>query len=286
MTLVGLGVNLALASVKLLAGIFGHSYVLVADAVESFSDLLGSVVIWGGLRMSSKPPDDDHPYGHGKAEALAALAVAGLLVVAGVGIASKSVHEIVTPHHAPAWWTLLVLVVVVIAKEAMFRVAVRVAKQEGSDAVRTDAWHHRADALTSLAAFVGIGIALWGGPGWEPADDWAALGASGLILWNAVSLARPPLAELLDRRPADIPERAACAAREVAGVRDIEQTHARKAGTRYWVDMHVEVDPEMTVADAHVISGKVKSAVRGAMPEVAGVLIHIEPYEPRESTGG
>lgn len=277
-TLVGLGVNLALACAKLVAGIFGHSYVLVADAVESFSDMLGSVVIWGGLRVSSKPPDDDHPYGHGKAEALAALAVAGLLVAAGIGIASKSVHEIITPHHAPEWWTLVVLVVVVTAKETMFRVALRVAKQERSDAVRTDAWHHRADALTSVAAFVGIGIALWGGPGWEPADDWAALAASGLILWNAVVLARPPLAELLDRRPAEIPEQAARVARTVEGVREVEKSHARKAGTRYWVDMHVEVDPQMSVVDAHVISGKVKAAVRASMPEVAGVLIHIEPH--------
>lgn len=277
-TLVGLAVNFTLALAKLLAGIFGHSYALVADAVESFSDLLGSFVIWGGLRVAAKPPDDDHPYGHGKAEALAALVVAGLLVVAAVGIASKSIHEIITPHHAPAWWTLIVLVVVVAAKETMFRVTARVARQEKSQAVHTDAWHHRADAITSLAAFVGISIALWGGPGWEPADDWAALLASALILWNAVALARPPLAELLDQRPAAVPEQAARIARDVPGVLDVEQAHARKAGTKFWVDMHVEVDPAMSVAEAHVISGKVKAAIRSAMPEVAGVLIHIEPH--------
>lgn len=279
-TLVGLAVNFTLALVKLLAGIFGHSYALVADAVESFSDLLGSFVIWGGLRMASKPPDEDHPYGHGKAEALAALVVAGLLAVAAVGIASKSIHEIITPHHTPAWWTLVVLVVVVVAKETMFRVAARVARQEKSQAVQADAWHHRADAITSLAAFIGIAVALWGGPGWEPADDWAALFASALILWNAVALARPPLAELLDQRPAAVPEQAAGVARQVPGVLDVEQAHARKAGTRYWVDMHVEVDPNLSVAEAHVISGKVKAAVRSAMPEVAGVLIHIEPHRP------
>lgn len=277
-TLVGLAVNFTLALAKLLAGIFGHSYALVADAVESFSDLLGSFVIWGGLRMAAKPPDDDHPYGHGKAEALAALVVAGLLVVAAVGIASKSIHEIITPHHAPAWWTLIVLVVVVVAKETMFRVTARVASQEKSQAVHTDAWHHRADAITSLAAFVGISIALWGGPGWEPADDWAALLASALILWNAAALARPPLAELLDQRPDAVPEHAARIARQVPGVLDVEQAHARKAGTKFWVDMHVEVDPAMSVAEAHIISGKVKAAIRSAMPEVAGVLIHIEPH--------
>lgn len=279
-TLVGLGVNVLLATIKLIAGIFGHSYALVADAVESFSDILGSFVIWGGLKMSSKPPDEDHPYGHGKAEALAALAVAGLLAVAAIGIASKSIHEIITPHHAPAAWTLIVLVVVVVAKEVMFRVARRVAREEKSDAVQTDAWHHRADAITSLAAFIGIGISVWKGPGWEPADDWAALLAAALILWNAASLARQPLAELLDQKPEAIPERAAAIARTVDGVRDVEQSHARKAGPRFWVDMHVEVDPEMSVADAHVISGKVKAAIKAQMPEVAGVLIHIEPHHP------
>lgn len=278
-TIIGLLVNIILATAKLLGGIFGHSYALVADAVESFSDMLGSVVIWGGLKFSSKPPDDNHPYGHGKAEALAALVVAGLLMVAGIGIASKSIHEIVTPHHAPAWWTLLVLGVVVVAKETMFRIAARVAKQEGSDAVNTDAWHHRADAITSGAAFIGISVALWGGPGYEAADDWAAVLASGIILLNAVSLAKAPLAELLDQRPAEVPERATAIARSVPGVLGIEQAHARKAGTRYWVDMHVEVEPTMSVFDAHVISGKVKGAIKAAMPEVAGVLIHIEPFE-------
>ena len=282
-TLIGLGVNLVLACAKLLAGIFGHSYALVADAVESFSDILGSAMIWGGLRVAAKPPDDNHPYGHGKAEALAALAVSGLLLVAGIGIATKSIHEIITPHHAPAWWTLLVLVVVVLAKETMFRVASRVARQEQSDAMNTDARHHRADALTSVAAFVGISIALIGGPGWEPADDWAAILASGIILWNAVLLARPPLAELLDERPGDVPEHASAVARTIEGVRDVEQAHARKGGPRYWVDMHVEVDPHLTVYEAHIISGMVKSAIRRAIPEVAGVLIHIEPHQSKST---
>jgi cation diffusion facilitator family transporter len=280
-TLIGLGVNLTLAFAKLMAGILGHSYALVADAIESFSDILGSALIWGGLRVAAKPPDQNHPYGHGKAEALASLAVSGLLLIAGIGIATKSIHEIITPHHAPAWWTLLVLVVVVASKETMFRVASRVAKEEGSDALKTDAWHHRADALTSLAAFGGISIALVGGPGWEPADDWAAILASGVIVWNAILLARPPLAELLDERPGDVPERATAIARTVEGVRDVEQAHARKGGARYWVDMHVEVDPHLTVHEGHIISGKVKSAIRQAIPEVAGVLIHIEPHEPK-----
>ena len=282
-TLIGLAVNIGLATAKLVAGMLGHSYALVADAVESFSDMLGSFVIWGGLKYSSRPADDNHPYGHGKAEALAALVVAGLLGAAGVGIAVKSVHEIITPHHTPAWWTLLVLVVVVAVKEGMFRFAARVAKEESSTAVETDAWHHRADAITSVAAFIGISIALYGDhrgyTGWEQADDWAAILASLVIMWNGVSLARGPLAELLDQKPGEIPERSEAIARGVPGVFHVEKVHARKAGARIFVDMHVQVTPTITVHEGHIISGKVKAAIRKELPEVAGVLIHIEPHE-------
>lgn len=278
-TLVGLGVNLALAGLKLVAGILGHSYALIADAIESLGDMVGSIVIWSGLRYGAVPPDDDHPYGHGKAEALAAIFVCSLLLFAGVSIAIASIHEIITPHHTPAGFTLIVLVVVVVIKETMFRIARRTAKEGGHTAVETDAWHHRADAITSIAAFIGISVAIIGGPGYEPADDWAALFASVIIFVNAGLLCRAPLRELLDARPADIPERAAKIAATLEGVCAVEQSHARKAGSRYWLDMHVQVDPAMSVADAHVVSGKVKAAIKKEMPDVLGVLIHIEPYE-------
>ncbi len=282
-TLIGLSVNLALAGLKLVAGILGHSYALIADAIESLGDMVGSVVIWSGLRYGAVPPDDDHPYGHGKAEALAALFVCVLLLFAGVGIAVASVHEIITPHHAPAPFTLIVLVAVVVVKETMFRVARNTARAGGHTAVETDAWHHRADAITSTAAFIGISIAILGGKGYEPADDWAALFAAAIIFVNAGLLSRAPLRELLDAKPRDIPERAATIAATVEGVRAIEQSHARKAGSRYWLDMHVQVEPAMSVADAHVVSGKVKSAIRREMPGVLGVLIHIEPFEDTAS---
>lgn len=279
-TLAGLAVNVLLAVSKLVAGLLGHSYALIADAIESMGDILGSVVIWGGLRYGSRPPDGDHPYGHGKAEALAALAVAAMVLAAGVGIAVKSVHEIVTPHHAPAAWTLIVLVAVVGIKETMFRVARRAARRASSTAVEVDAWHHRSDALTSVAAFIGISVALVGGPGWEPADDWAALAAAGVIVINAFRLMREPYAELMDRGMDATAARAADIARTVPDVRGVEKVHARKSGTRFYVDMHVEVDAAMSVHDAHIVSGKAKAAVRAAMPEVANVLIHVEPAPP------
>lgn len=276
---IGLLVNIALAGVKLFAGIVGHSFALVADAAESMADILGSAVIWGGLMLSARPADESHPYGHGKAEALAALVVAAMIVVAGIGIAVEAVHEILTPHRAPAPFTLVVLVLVVVTKEVLFRVVRRAANEDRSTAAHADAWHHRADAITSLAAFIGISVALIGGPGYEPADDFAALFASAIIVWNGVKLAREPLHELLDAEPLGVTDEARRAAACVPGVRLVEKTFARKSGSSYWIDMHVHVDPGLSVAEAHIISGKVKAAVRAAVPGVENVLIHIEPAE-------
>jgi len=273
----GLFINGALAIVKLVTGLLGHSYALVADAVESMADIFGSMVVWGGLRIAQQPPDENHPYGHGKAEALAALVVALMLIGAALGISIEAVREIVVPHHAPAAYTLWVLVGVVAVKEGMYRVGRRAARASGSNAVLADAWHHRSDAITSVAAGVGISIALIGGEGYEPADDWAALVASGVIAFNAIRLMRSPLGELMDVKPAAITREAREIAGAVDGVADVEKVQARKSGTRYWVDMHVEVDPAMSVQDAHELAHTVKDAVRAAMPSVEDVLIHVEP---------
>lgn len=284
--LLGLLVNIALAVVKLVAGLVGHCYALVADAVESIADILGSVVIWGGLRIGARPADDNHAYGHGKAEALAALVVAALVCIAGVGIAVKAIDELVVPHHAPAPFTLVVLVVVVVAKWLMSRYTSHVARQEGSDATGVDAWHHLSDAITSLAAFVGISIALfgekmlWHSDEWAKADDWAALLASGVIAFNGVMLARLPLRELMDTEPDGVKGEVCGTIRGVEGVRGIEKCRARSSGGRHYLEIHVEVDPLMSVREAHAITGKIKAAVRAKHPRVADVLLHVEPWEP------
>jgi cation diffusion facilitator family transporter len=282
---IGLAVNLLLATGKLVAGIVGNSYALIADALESLTDIVGSAIIWSGLWYGSRPPDENHPYGHGKAEALAAVFVALILFGAGIAIAVEAVREIITPHHAPAPWTLLVLVAVVLTKEAMFQIVRGVGRRAGSTAVEVDAWHHRADAITSLMAFVGISVALWGGPGWEPADDFAALAASLIILFNAAAIARKPLAELLDAEAPEIIEPARAVARSIPGVRGVEKTRARRSGTRYFIDMHLEVDPRLPVLEAHAIGGRTRAAIRAQLPRVADVLIHIEPApEPQGGT--
>lgn len=280
LALFGLVINALLAIVKLVAGIVGHSHALIADAVESLTDVFGSLVVWGGLRIAAKPPDKEHPYGHGKAEALAAFVVAMFLVGAGLSVAISSVREIISPDRAPEAFTLWVLLAVVVAKEALYQIGKRLSAKSGSGAVLADALHHRSDAITSVAAAIGIGVSLWGGPGYEIADGLAALFASGIILFNATRLAREPINELMDRKSPEIVTQARTVARQVAGVKDIEKVHTRKSGTRYLIDMHVEVDPDMSVRDAHGVAHRVKDAVRERMPRVLDVLVHIEPHQP------
>lgn len=290
--LIGIGVNLALAVLKLLTGIIGHCYALVADAIESITDIVGSVVIWGGLHVGAKPADSDHPYGHGKAEALAALVVASLVGLAGVGILIKAIDEILTPHHTPAWWTLVVLIAVVAIKESMSRYAARVARAEGNTAMAVEAGHHRSDVITSLAAFLGISIAVAGDHklfgdstiNWASADDYAAVLGSVVIMYNAWRLARLPLHELMDAEPTAALETARAATLTVPGVLGIEKCRGRTSGSRHYIEMHVEVAPDMTVTDAHIITGKIKTAVRAVLPSVADIHIHIEPHSPPSST--
>jgi cation diffusion facilitator family transporter len=278
-SVMGLVTNAGLATIKLLAGILGNSYALIADAVESMADIFASVVVWSGLRIASMPADKEHPYGHGKAEPLAAFIVALMLFAAGAGIAVQAVREILLPDHMPpASFTLIVLFVVITVKEGFFRMVHRVGMAMGSSAVKTDAWHHRSDAITSAAAAVGIGIALVGGPKYAAADDWAALAASTVILYNAYRLIQPPLHELMDRVPMEIIDRVRSVAVNAPGVAGVEKIFARKSGMSYYVDMHMEVDPDISVRRAHALAHEVKALIRAAVPTVQDVLIHIEPH--------
>lgn len=274
--------SLALAASKLIAGLAGHSSALVADAVESFADAVGSVIVIRGLRTASRPPDASHPYGYGRAEALAAIAVSALLVAAAITIIYRAFVDLLTPHRAPAAWTLLVLLAVIVVKEGMYRALARHADRHRSDAVRADAWHHRSDAITTLAAFVGVSIAVWG-PGLTGvaslvlADEAAALIASGIIIATAWSLARAPLGELLDASSPDIAEASRRAAESIAGVVWCEKAFARKSGRGHLVDMHLHVDPEISVREGHAIAGRAKAEILHRVPSVAHVLIHVEP---------
>lgn len=273
-------VNAALAATKLVAGIVGHTYALVADAIESTADIFSSTIVWGGLRVASREPDDAYPFGYGKAEPLAAAVVSLMLLGAAVSIAVEAIGEIRTPHHSPAPWTLAVLVAVVVVKWTLSRRVRAIGAETGSVAVKADAWHHMSDALTSAAAFIGISIALWGGRGWESADDWAALAASGIIAFNGVAMLRPALQDLMDRMAGpEIVQPVARAAASVEGVLATEKLAVRRSGLGYRVTIHVQTDPDISLRDAHVLSGKVKSAIRAAVPRVEYVLVHMEPFE-------
>jgi cation diffusion facilitator family transporter len=277
-TLVGIAANIGLAAIKMTAGVLGHSYALIADAVESSMDIASSLIVWLGLRYSVKPPDEDHPYGHGKAEPLAAMAVSLALFAAAAGVAIESVREIRLPHHAPAPFTLVVLTLVILVKELLFRYVFKVGDSTRSTAVKTDAWHHRSDALTSAGAFVGISVALIGGPGYESADDWAALFAAFIIGLNAYLLLRPALAELTDAKPDPALEaQVRAVAERHPDVVGTHKCHVRKMGFDYYVDLDVIVNGEITVTRGHDIAHDVQDAIRAANPLFSKVLIHVEP---------
>ncbi|HON08004.1 MAG TPA: cation diffusion facilitator family transporter [Verrucomicrobiota bacterium] len=277
-TFFGLFINILLAAGKMLAGIFGHSLALISDAVESLADIFSSLIVWRGIVIASVPADEDHPYGHGKAEPIASAIVATMLLLAAVGIAVEAIKEIFNPHHTPAPFTLLVLIAVIAIKESLFRFV----KSEGdaikNTAVQSDAWHHRSDAITSFAAFMGISIALIGGKGYESADDIAALFASGIIAFNGWRLLKPALSELMDKSPDPfIISQIRQIAEKVDGVEYVEKCFVRKMGYQLYVDMHIEVDGSSTVENAHRIAHIVKDKIRETMPIVNDVLIHIEP---------
>jgi cation diffusion facilitator family transporter len=279
-TLVGIFVNLGLALTKCTAGFFGYSFALIADGLESAADVITGLVVYLGLRIALRPPDENHPYGHGKAEPIAALVVGLSLIVAAVAIALESIHGIITPHLPPAPYTLVVLAGVLIIKEFLFRHVSAVGESIGSTAVRSDAWHHRSDAITSAFAFVGVSVALVGGKGWEAADRWAALGAACVILYNALKQLRPAILELGDVAPDPSTEtRIRRIAGQVPGVLGLDKCFVRKMGFNYYADLHIVVKGELSVREGHRIAHQVEDDVLRALPQVSEVLVHVEPEE-------
>ena len=273
-----MAINLVLALIKISTGVVGNSYALIADGIESTSDIFSSLIVLSGLQISSKPADQSHPYGHGKAESLAALAVAIFLIGAGILIAIQAVREILSPQLAPAWYTLPILAVIIVVKEGLYRKMYSVGTDLDSSSLRSDAWHHRSDAITSLAAFVGISIALIGGPGYESADDWAALLAVAIIFANGIRILRPALDEVMDASVSDDIERQVISiASSVDGVVAIEKSRIRKSGLGYLMDLHVEVDSAISVKDGHAIGHIVNDRLMKSSIPITDVVIHIEP---------
>ena len=278
-TLIGIIASLFLAAIKIFTGIVGNSYALIADGIESLTDIFTSSIVLTGLYFASKPADENHPYGHGKAEPFAGVAVSLGIFVAAIIIIVQSLYEIITPHHAPASFTLIVLVLVIVIKESLFRFVIKVGTSVNSIAVKSDAWHHRSDAITSAAAFIGISIALIGGEGYESADDFAALFASVIIIINAYRIFKPALFELLDTAPpTQIVQKVRGVAGKVENVMGIDKCYVRKMGFDYFVDIHVLVDANLPVHKGHEIAHKVKDELMKEYSNISDVLVHIEPF--------
>lgn len=273
-------VNIALAGVKLIAGILGNSYALIADAIESASDAVTSVIVLLGLHIASKEADENHPYGHGKAEPIASILVTIFLIGSAIWIALSAVEQIRTPHQTPESYTLIVLIITVLVKLWWANRVMTTGKHIGSNALKADAWHHLSDAFTSAAAFIGISIALFGGKGYETADDWAALLSAFIIVAGALSVFRPALSEIMDGAVADeIIADLRQIALKVEGVLGTEKCFVRKMGLSFYVDFHVCVDGNLRVSEGHAIAHRVKDRILHELPQVKDVLIHIEPFE-------
>jgi cation diffusion facilitator family transporter len=270
--------NTLLALVKWLAGYFGHSYALIADAIESTADIFSSTLVLLGIRYASKPADESHPYGRGRIEPLVTFIVVGFLIASATIIAIESVHNIRTPHETPKLFTLFILGAIIIWKEGSFRWVMYKAKQTGSTSLRADAWHHRSDAITSVAAFIGISVAIYLGKGYESADDWAALLAAFIILYNSYRILKPAWGEMMDENVyTDMSDEIRSFTKTVNGVMGTEKCHIRKTGMSYYVDLHIVVDRNITVKEGHDIAHALKRKLMVYKPEIADVLIHVEP---------
>jgi cation diffusion facilitator family transporter len=282
--MLGVLLNTLLAIIKIISGVLGNTYALIADGIESTTDIFSSLIVWGGLKISSKPADDNHPYGHGKAESLAAFVVSVALLGAALIIVIQSIKEIVTPHHLPATFTLYVLVGVVITKELLYRFVLTEGNKVQSTAMKADAWHHRSDAITSAAAFVGILIAVLGGEGYEMADDWAALVASFFIAFNGFRMMRFALHEIMDTSAgSEYEEKIKIIASETDGVVEIEKCFIRKSGIYFIIDIHVVVDGNLTVTRGHDIAHNLKDRLLESNLQISSVMVHVEPHLTSEN---
>lgn len=272
--------NTCLAIIKGFAGFFGNSYALIADAIESTADIFSSFLVLFGIKYSNRPADANHPYGHGRAEPLITFLVVGFLITSATIIAYESVINISTPHELPKKWTLIVLGAIIIWKEFSYRLVMKRSIETNSSSLKADAWHHRSDAITSVAAFIGITIALILGKGYESADDWAALLASGFILYNSYLIFRPALGEIMDEHLYDdLMDEIRKVSHQVDGIIGTEKCFIRKSGMKYHVDLHAIVDANISVKEGHELAHKLKDTLRTEIFELGHVLIHIEPNE-------
>lgn len=272
--------NVCLAIIKGVAGFLGNSYAMLADALESTSDVFTSILILLGIKYATRPADKNHPYGHGRIEPLITFVVVGILIVTATLIAYESIENIRTPHEAPAPWTLIILGAIIIWKEISYQVVIRKSRALKSSSLKAEAWHHRSDAFTSIAAFIGIAVALILGKGFEAADDWAALFASGFILYNCYHIFRPALSEIMDEHTYDEEVfQIKSVAKTVEGIVDTEKCFIRKSGMKFHLELHALVDGNISVKQGHYLAHKLQDVLKKELNYLDHIIIHIEPFE-------
>jgi cation diffusion facilitator family transporter len=274
----GLAVALLLGAAKLAGGLWGHSIALLSDAVHSLGDALASAAIWGALLWAQQPADREHPYGHMRVEAVAGSNVALLLILSALAVGWEALHSLMEPAEKPAAFTLVIAAASALLNEGLYHYSNRIARRTGSRAVLAAAWDKRLDALGSLAVLAGVALARYAGPAWHAADHFAALAVAVIILWAGGSLFWASLHELMDRQAdPDMLNEVRRQAGTVPGVSGVEKLLVRKAGLEYLVDIHIEVDPELSVREGHAIGHAVKDHLLKALPTVKDVLVHLEP---------
>lgn len=272
-------VNVALAFAKIISGIFGNSYALIADGVESTLDIISSIIVWGGLKIASEPADDDHPYGHGKAESLAGVIVSFILIMVGLGICYHGVDGIINSDGSvPKSFTLAVLVAIIIIKEMMFHYTYRVGLKIDSTSLKAEAWHHRSDAITSLAALIGVAIAIFFNI--PAADEYAALVGGVIILFNGGRIFKFSINEVMD---SSAPENISVEMCEIVlqhkEVKAVSNCRIRKSGLKYLVHVDIQVDPDISVMKGHDIAHEIEDdLLTHSEFSISDIIIHVEPY--------
>ncbi len=277
--LLGLVVNLLLGIIKLAGGVIGNSFALIADAVNSIGDVVTTIVVLFALRVAQRPADAEHPYGHTRAEGIAASNVALLVILSACFVGWESVQRITVQHEIPPVWTLWIAGCNILIKESLYQYKVRIGKRTGSAALIANAWDHRSDALCALAVLIGLGTIRIGGTQFIWADEVASLIVVAVIVWSGIQLFRSSASELMDvQADSEFVGRVRAAAIEVAGVEEIETLWVRKSGLEFFADIHLEVDQHLTVAEGHRIGHQVKDRLLDRFPNLRDVLVHLEPF--------
>jgi cation diffusion facilitator family transporter len=289
--LAGIAASVILATLNIVVGYLARSTAVVATGFEFAGDVLASTVVLLGMIAAGRPPDEDHPYGHGRVETLAGFVVGLFLVAGGAGIGWTSLQTIGEWHAPPSPAAAGVLLVAIAVRATMSTLKFRVGRRIGSSSLVADAWNDTVDILAALTALTAVGLTMYDPSRFMASDHYGGFAVGVIMMLTGLRVLREASLELMDTMPQDdMIDRVRRVAESVPGVLGIEKSYARKTGFRYHVDLHIEVDPSATVAVGHAIAGRVRTQVKAELGWVADVLVHVEPAADHGgstlSTGG